>query len=168
MTALCWPHQTPKLWLFPTSACVRTSLGFLQVWNVNSFLCIWTHVSPCKCKLLTDPTLLNADVWVSKSRACFLVSVLETHREQVKGGLSMFLESVRQEMPSAHLELLYSGSLCMTAETFEVLPGHLNHQTFFVPLSWSMWRLPAFYSWPNSWFRMRFGDWWDSAVVEIL
>lgn len=65
----------------------------------------------------------------------FLVSVLETHREQVKGGLTMFLESVRQEMPSAHLELLYSGSLRVTAEAFEVLPGRLSHRTFFVPLS---------------------------------
>lgn len=89
----------------------------------------------------------------------FLVSVLETHREQVKGGLSMFLESVRQEMPSAHLELLYSGSLRVTGEAFEVLPGRLSHQTFFVPLIWSMWPLPAFYSWPNYWFQMRFGDW---------
>lgn len=43
-----------------------------------------------------------------------------TKREQAEGGPSMFLESVRQEMPSAHLELLYSGSVRVTAEAFEV------------------------------------------------
>lgn len=28
----------------------------------------------------------------------------------------VFLEKVRQEMPNAHLELLHSGSLCVTTE----------------------------------------------------
>ena len=34
------------------------------------------------------------------------------------------MENVRQEMPQAHLELLHSGSLCVTAEAFGVLPAH--------------------------------------------
>lgn len=78
-----------------------------------------------------------------------LVSVLETHRAQVKRGLSMFLENARQEMPSTHLELLYSGSLSVTAEASEVLPGPWSTRAFFVPLSWSIWRPPATHSWPG-------------------
>lgn len=43
-----------------------------------------------------------------------LVSVLETCSERVKGGLTMFLENARQEIPSSHLELLYSERLRVT------------------------------------------------------
>lgn len=41
--------------------------------------------------------------------------------EPSKERLSVFLEKVRQEMPKAHLELLHSGSLFVTAEAFGAL-----------------------------------------------
>lgn len=45
--------------------------------------------------------------------------------EPSKERLSVFLENVRQEMPKAHLELLHSGSLCVTAEAISAPPAHL-------------------------------------------
>lgn len=49
------------------------------------------------------------------------VGVLERCSKPSKERLSVFLENVRQEMPKAHLELLHSGSLCVTAKAFDVL-----------------------------------------------
>lgn len=106
----------PNAVVFPNSlVCVRNSLGFLGVWKcgfIHLHRTVRTHVRSCKCKLITEPSLLNTDVWVSKIRACFWS--VETCREKVKRGPSMFLENARQEMPSAHLELLYSESLRVT------------------------------------------------------
>lgn len=45
--------------------------------------------------------------------------------ELSKERLSVFLENVRQEMPKAHLELLHSGSLCVTAVAISAPPAHL-------------------------------------------
>lgn len=49
------------------------------------------------------------------------ISVLERCSKPNRERLSVFLENVRQEMPKAHLELLHSGSQCVTAEAFGAL-----------------------------------------------
>lgn len=49
------------------------------------------------------------------------IGVLERCSKPSKERLSVFLENVRQEMPKAHLELLHSGSQCLTAEAFGAL-----------------------------------------------
>lgn len=101
---------------------------FLGVWNVS-----WTHSSALACKsiclscefvkLIMDihywsqmPVLFLSVYWVG----CW-ISVLERCSKPSKERLSVFLENVRQEMPKAHLELLHSGSLCVTAEASGVL-----------------------------------------------
>lgn len=68
---------------------------------------------------------------------------LERCSEPSKERLSVFLENVRQEMPQAHLELLHSGSLCMTAEAFGALPAHLVIRCFRAGLSLHGVNLPC-------------------------
>ena len=57
----------------------------------------------------------------------------------------MFLENVRQEMPKAHLELLHSGSLCVTAEAFRALalPGRFSNPLLCVLYCHCMKRMTA-------------------------
>lgn len=60
------------------------------------------------------------------------IGVLERCSKPSKERLSVFLENVRQEMPKAHLELLHSGSLCVTAEAFSAaLPACLLTNPLF-------------------------------------
>lgn len=60
---------------------------------------------------IQTPVLFQSVYWVG----CW-ARVLERCSKPSKERLSVFLENVRQEMPKAHLELLHSGSLCVTAE----------------------------------------------------
>lgn len=87
----------------------------------DSFIsfCLWKHVPALLIfKLIMDicywtqmPVLFLSVYWVG----CW-VCVSERCGKPSKERLSVFLENVRQEMPKAHLELLHSGSLCVTAE----------------------------------------------------
>lgn len=66
-------------------------------------------IVPSICYQTQMPVISEWAVWVG---------VLERCCKPSKERLSVFLENVRQEMPKAHLELLHSGSLCVTVEAF--------------------------------------------------
>lgn len=66
------------------------------------------------CKIIIDINCGTEMLFLS-------VPVFKRHSEPCKERLSVFLENVGQEMPKAHLELLHSGSLCVTTEAFGAL-----------------------------------------------
>lgn len=66
------------------------------------------HISEYKCIIF----LLSCVCTVGT----VFIGDLERCGNPSKERLSVFLEKVRQEMPKAHLELLRSGSLCVTTE----------------------------------------------------